>query len=60
MLTILNFNEYDVSQSLIFQDVKNLKIDFKEDVMNFAFGFQWERKVIDMIDNEFVTINYIY
>ena len=55
MITILNFGEYDVSESLVFHDVKNFKIDFSEHIHDVAFGFKWNRETVDMIDNEFVT-----
>lgn len=60
VVTIFRFDSYSVTQSLIFQDVRNTKVDFAKDVRNFAFGFQWERKVVDMIDNEYVSIEYIH
>ena len=58
MITIVNYQEYDVSQSLIFHDVKKFKIDFSENIHDVAFGFLWDRQVVDMIDNEFMTIKF--
>ena len=60
MITIVTFSEYDVSQSLVFHDVRKFKIDFSENIHDIAFGFMWDGKVVDMIDNEFVTVTYKY
>ena len=35
-------------------------MDFSEHIHDIAFGFKWDREMVDMIDNEFVTVNYLY
>lgn len=49
--TIVQFDAYDVSKSLIFYDVTKETIDYSENIKDFTFGFKWEGEQVDMIDN---------
>ena len=56
----MSFDEYDVSQSLIFHDVSKEQIDYSEGIKEFAFGFKWDGEYVDMLDNEFIHVNFDY
>ena len=58
---IINFHEFTVWDSKIFYNVKELgEVDISEFMQDLTFAFKFKDSPVDMVDNEYVYINFVY
>lgn len=50
----------DVANTIEFRDVKTLRLNATKLLANFTYGFKYEGKPVDIVDNEFVWIQFKY
>ena len=36
------------------------ELDFSNEIKSLAFGFRYDRKPVDMLDNEYLTLKFKY
>lgn len=64
IIHIFNYEYYNLSDSKLFFNTKDLaqEVDISEIMKDFSFGFHYNNKIINMLDNEYahITLEWQY
>ena len=56
---IFEYTNIEIAQTKIFRDL-DLELNATDIMSNFTYGFKYEGKPVDMVDNEYIWVHFKY